>query len=110
MSTEMRFPDLDSFLSELPEMAAEARSALKGQNGRFLLKTTDGRSWAVLLRDGLFTVEAPDGGAYDCSVTVDSDVLLRIINGQYNPAKALLTRKIRTEGDVGRLMPLLRML
>lgn len=103
----LEYTTLDDFVADLPRLSAQARETLRGHDGLFLLETAQGRRLYIRLRDGLATVADQENEAAVCRVVADEGVLLDMIHGMINPAKALLLRKVMVHGD---MRPLLRLI
>jgi putative sterol carrier protein len=56
-------------------------------------------SWLIAVDDGDVTV-SEGGGDADYALSVDEDVLLRILRGEQNPMTAFLIGQLRIEGDL----------
>ena len=101
------YDSLESFLQELPSLAASHREELRGQNGVFGLTTSQGKQLWACLEDGLITLpETAPAQTPDCVLTADEKDLLAMINGELSPVKAILFGKIKVKGNKGLLMKL----
>jgi len=105
----MNYATLDDFIRDLPVRAMDAREQLRGHDALFFLNTREGRRVAVTIRDGGVTL-SEQAGAPDCTVTASEIDLLRLVNGELSPAKALLFGKVRVSGDPTKLMSLIRVM
>ena len=63
--------------------------------------------------EGAFYIEVADGKAvvepyeyidHDCKVTADADIILSILDGKFNAAKALASGNVTVEGDSGKAL------
>ncbi|MEI8105039.1 MAG: SCP2 sterol-binding domain-containing protein [Actinomycetes bacterium] len=77
-----------------------------GVEHSYLFDVTGEGRWLVDVRGGRVTVsENPDGPA-DVTITVGSETFDRIVKGEQNPALAVMTGKIKLEGDTGAALKL----
>lgn len=102
------YESLEAFLRDLPAHAEKHRQELMGHDMCVVLQTKQGRKLALQLKDGGISFVQNDMKA-DCTVTADERDLLDMINGKLNPMKALLFRKITIQGDVAKLMALIKL-
>lgn len=106
----MQYSDLDDFLRDLPLHAAHAADKLGDRRLLCLLETRQGRSVYVKLDQGVVTVSDTADAMPDCTLRADENVLLDVICGRLNPAKAILLRRITVQGNVQALMSLIALI
>lgn len=106
----MHYEDLDAFIADLPNAAQAARERMRGHSGVFCLKTKQGRTFHIVLEDGLLSLADAAPAAVDCTVTADEQALVDMLNGRLNPAKALLLRRVSVQGSMGKLMELVSLI
>ena len=103
------YESLDAFLRELPALAAPHRDKLRGRDHLFRLEW-GGRAAYIRLADGVVTVLADCAEQPACTLRADEQVALALIGGRLNPMRALLTGKVRVQGDAKPLMQLCKLL
>ena len=105
-----QFASVDAFLSALPAMAAEHQDKLLGQRGCIALAVTGGDTVAYsLLPDGSIARVNPAVVKPDCTIRAAENDLLALVNGTLSPVKALLTGRVKAEGDVSLLKKLMKL-
>ncbi len=102
----MKYETLDAFVEDLPRLAEKAQDKLAGNNGLFALTTNQGRRMLAQLDDGVITLPESADHTPDCEIFADEKDLLAMINGNLNPAMALLFGKVKVNGDMNLLMKL----
>ena len=102
----MNYESLTAFMEDLPELAASAKDRLRGCQGTFRLETAEGRVCEIEIHPEGDVTFGPLAGEPDCTVTASERDLLAVIQGKMSPARALLLRKVRARGQVGKLMTL----
>ena len=100
------YDSLDAFAAALPGLAYEIGDRLRGQSGRFALRTRQGRELGILLEDGRVTLTEAPVPDPDCAVEADEQDLLALVNGELSPMKALLFGRVRVRGDKALLLKL----
>jgi putative sterol carrier protein len=80
-------------------------SGARDITGAYRFDINGAGSWRVDLADGKAEVtESSEGG--DCVVSMNENVLLRVLSGDQNPMTAFLMGKIKVDGDMGLVMKL----
>lgn len=105
----MTYTSIDQFLQHFPLLAQQAQSKLEGQNGHFCLCVTGKPALYLSLADGVAGLSQTPISPCDCTITADEQILLALLNGQLNPVKALLLRKVKVEGDWNKLLTLAKL-
>ena len=95
---------------DLPALALPARDSLRGKDSLFALSLKEGGQYFIRLQDGLVTVSASASEAPACTVLAAEADLLAMFAGRLHPAKALLTRRVRLQGNSAALLALLSLL
>ena len=95
---------------DLPALALPVRDRLRGKDGVFALLTDEGGRYFISLKDGLVTVAESAAEAPVCTVHAREADLLAMISGRLNPAKALLLRRVRLQGNAAALWSLISLL
>lgn len=103
------YKSLDDFLRALPGLAEPHRERLRGQDALLRL-VCGGREAFVRLADGVVTVPENCRETPACTLIAEEDVALALIAGRLNPMRALMTGKVRVQGDAKLLMRLCRLL
>lgn len=106
----MQYENLDDFIRDLPIHAAHAADKLRGHDLLALVETKQGRRLYIELKDGLAVTMDTADRAPDCTVIAEEAVLLDLICGRLNPAKALLMRRIVVKGSLKLLTDLIALL
>lgn len=101
----MQYDTIDSFLEELPALAAQAGDKLAEHHGLFLIKT-GAKEYLIRLNNSQVTLEEPGQEYPNCIVEAEESLLLDMVNGKISPMKALLFGKARVQGDVKSLLRL----
>ena len=105
-----QFASVDVFLSALPAMAAEHADKLQGHQGCIALAVTGGNTVAYSLQpDGSVARVNPAVVKPDCTIRAAENDLLALVNGTLSPVKALLTGRVKAEGDVSLLKKLMKL-
>ena len=101
------YTDLNTFVADLPRLATGLREKLRGQSGRFLVRT-DAVTAGLVLEDGALTIVSPEDSPFDVTVSASDSVLLDLVNGKLNPVTAILFGRVRVSGNKGLLLALAR--
>lgn len=104
----MKFATLDDFLANLSNYLAGTKEKLRDFSGTFCIETHQGRTLYVVLDHGELSVPETCAGPFDCTVSADEKTLVGMLNGEINPAVALLMRKVSVRGDFGKLLAMAR--
>lgn len=77
----------------------------KGFDARFQFRLSGpgGGTWFVVIKDGTCTVKAGEGTHPDTTLSASAADYLKIVNGEMNKIVALLRRKLRVDGDMGKV-------
>jgi protein-tyrosine sulfotransferase len=92
----------DLFESHFPQQIEKNRDSLKPVKSviKFIVTGEDAGVWTVDLREPLAQIRAEDGSA-DCSITVSSNDLFKIVNKELNPGECFLQGRLKVEGNIG---------
>ena len=91
------------FFETLPERVPPAKTA--GITNSYVFVITDAGSWLVTVADGVISVTKGDGEA-DTRITMSEETARKLAAGEQSATRAVLTGKIRVEGDMGAAMKL----
>lgn len=80
----MQYDTIDSFLEELPALAAQAGDKLAEHHGLFLIKT-GAKKYLIRLNNSQVTLEEPGQEYPNCIVEAEESLLLDMVNGQDQP-------------------------
>jgi len=92
--------DLNQILSEIQTQAANV--APFGAKLKFML---DGNPILIDGTDGGNAVTTEDGEA-DCTISTDVDTFVQLKSGNLNPMMAVMSGKVKIQGDMGLAMKL----
>ena len=95
---------------DLPALALPHRESLRGSDGLFAFALQEGDTYFIRLQEGLLTVSEHAEASPVCTVHAKEEDLLAMLAGRLNPAKALLWRKVRIQGNSAALLSLLKLL
>ena len=93
------------FFEHLAARTADGSERTRGLTATYRFDVHEAGSWRVAVDDGAVAVNEGDGAA-DCVISVQEDLLLRIVRGEQSPMGAFLMGKIRVEGDASLAMRL----
>lgn len=93
------------FFEQLAARTAAGSERTRGLTATYRFDIDGVGSWRVAVDDGAVSVSETDAAA-DCVIGVSEDTLLGIVSGRQSPTGALLTGKIRLEGDAALAMRL----
>jgi len=90
----------DVFTKYIPSQMQRRKQVLQSVSGivKFLVKGDHGGVWQVDLTTTAGQIKAEDGWA-DCTLTVASDDLLKMANGELNPGECFLQARLKVEGN-----------
>jgi len=71
----------------------------RGETVSYRFDIEDAGSWKIDVVDGATTVSESTDAA-DCAIGMKEQTLLRLIDGEQNPATAFMTGKIKVDGDI----------
>ena len=83
----------------LPDKAGDAKAVTQ-----YVVTGDGGGNWYVVVADGKCTVEQGDHGSPDITITMTDKNFIDFMNGDLNPTAALMTRKLKLEGNMGLAM------
>ena len=86
------------FFEQLAARTAGGSERTRGLTATYRFDIDGVGSWRVAVDDGAVSVSETDAAA-DCVIGVSEDTLLGIVSGRQSPTGALLTGKIRLEGN-----------
>jgi putative sterol carrier protein len=76
-------------------------------NGVYLFKISDKNSeWYLDLKNGQGGLTKKFDGKVNCTMTMNSDVFVKMSNGSMKPTSAFMTGKLKIKGDMGLAMKL----
>lgn len=89
------------FARYIPEQMQQHELALGSVAGiiKFFVKGNDGGVWQVDLTTRPGQILASDGRA-DCTLTIGASDLLKVVNGELNPAECFLQARLKVDGNV----------
>jgi putative sterol carrier protein len=93
------------FFEQLAARTAGGSERTRGLTATYRFDIDGVGSWRVAVDDGAVSVSETDAAA-DCFIGVSEDTLLGIVSGRQSPTGALLTGKIRLEGNAALAMRL----
>ncbi|MDJ0732634.1 MAG: sulfotransferase [Nostocaceae cyanobacterium] len=89
------------FTSYLPEQIKEWKDNLPDSKiiGKIVVTGHDGGIWIIDLTKPSNWISLGDGEA-NCTITLDSQTLMDIVNGKQNPLEAVMQEKVHMSGDM----------
>jgi putative sterol carrier protein len=93
------------FFDELAARTAGGSERTRGLRATYRFDVDRAGSWVVAVDDGAVSIREGDDAA-DCVIGASEETFLKIVAGKQNPLTALLTGKIRLEGDTALAMRL----
>ncbi|MBQ9326464.1 MAG: SCP2 sterol-binding domain-containing protein [Clostridia bacterium] len=103
------YQSIEEVLHDFAHLSEEAADRLKGHDGSFTLALRDGRVYSLVLKDGAAQL-VPELSECDCRVESDEKTLLELLAGRLHPAKALVLRKVRVQGNIAKIMELISLI
>lgn len=100
---------VEEVFAEIQKQLDEDPSKAKAVNGIYKFDVTGAGTWVVDLKADPPTVTQGDGEA-QCTITVSSDDLLKIVNKELNAQMAFMSGKLKIQGDMGLAMKLSQIL
>jgi putative sterol carrier protein len=67
-------------------------------------------TWHLAIHDGAVTVTENGDGPADATIRTSGEVFEQIVSGEQNPAMALMSGKVKVDGDMGAVMKLQKLL
>ena len=86
------------FFETLPARVPPEKTA--GMTNSYVFAIADAGSWLVTVVDGAVTVTAGEGEA-DARISMSEETARKLASGEQSATRAVLTGKIRVEGDMG---------
>jgi len=96
---------LKEFFESLPSRATPENTA--GMTNSYLFEITDAGTWRVAIDDGTLTVSEGDGEA-DVRIAMSEETLRKLVAGEQNPMRGVMTGKIKLKGDMSAATKLAR--
>lgn len=89
---------VQEYFATLPSRVPAQNTA--GMTNSYLFEIKKVGSWLVAVDDGKVTVSEGDGDA-DARITMSEDVFQKLVAGEQNPMRAVMTGKIKVKGSMG---------
>lgn len=70
----------------------------------------EGGDWSIKIVDGAGTVSEGNVGDIDCTVTVDAENFIKIVNKEANSQMMFMSGKVKVKGNMGLAMKLQKVL
>jgi putative sterol carrier protein len=86
------------FFETLPSRVTPENTA--GITNSYLFEIKEAGTWRVAVDDGKVTVEEGDGDA-DVRIGMSEEVFHKLISGEQNPMRGVMTGKIKVKGNMG---------
>lgn len=98
---------IEQIFQNLDEKVQRHSDELSAHNAviKFNITGPEGGIWIASLKPGSTGIEKTDAES-DCTITTSDSNFVKLINGELNPEKAILTGKVRLSGNVGIAMKL----
>jgi alkyl sulfatase BDS1-like metallo-beta-lactamase superfamily hydrolase len=92
---------VQEYFEGLPSRVPPENTA--GMTNSYLFEIRDVGTWLVAVNDGKVTVEKQDGeeAEADVRIAMSEDVFHKLVAGEQNPMRAVMTGKIRVKGNMG---------
>jgi putative sterol carrier protein len=100
-------PTAREFFETLPERAREGNTA--GMTGSYLFEIAGAGTWHVAVDDGKVQVTEGEADA-DARIAMSEDTFRKLLAGEQNPMRAVMTGKIKVSGDIGAAAKLQKLL
>jgi putative sterol carrier protein len=71
-----------------------------GMTNSYLFEIEDVGTWLVAVNDGTMTVDERDGEA-DVRIAMSEEIFQKLVAGEQNPMRAVMTGKIKVKGNMG---------
>jgi putative sterol carrier protein len=89
---------VQEFFATLPSRIDPANTA--GMTNSYLFEIKDVGTWLVDVKDGAVTVTEGDADA-DVRIGMAEDIFQKMVAGEQNPMRAVMTGKIKVKGNMG---------
>ncbi len=86
------------FFESLPSRVPAENTA--GITNSYLFEIKEVGTWLVAVDDGKMTVTEGDGEA-DVRIGMSEEIFHKLINGEQNPMRGVMTGKIKVKGNMG---------
>jgi putative sterol carrier protein len=92
---------VQEFFEKLPSRVPAENTA--GMTNSYLFEITEAGTWLVTVADGKVEVAKQDGQdpGVDVRITMSEEVFHKLVAGEQNPMRAVMTGKIRVKGNMG---------
>ena len=85
------------FFETLPEKVGDKAA---GVTNSYLFEIKDVGTWLVSVDDGKVTVTEGEAEA-DVRIGMSEEIFHKLVNGEQNPMRGVMTGKIKVKGDMG---------
>ena len=89
---------VQEYFETLPARVPPGNTA--GMKNSYLFEIQDVGTWLVAVDDGTVTV-TPGEAEADVRIGMSEDVFRKLVAGEQNPMRAVMTGKIRVKGNMG---------
>jgi putative sterol carrier protein len=93
---------VQEYFEELPSRVPPENTA--GMTNSFLFEIKEAGTWLVAVDDGTVKVDKQDGEAEpeaDVRIAMSEETFHKLVAGEQNPMRAVMTGKIRVKGNMG---------
>jgi putative sterol carrier protein len=91
---------VQEYFEKLPSRVPPENTA--GMTNSYLFEIKDVGTWLVAVDDGTVTVDKQEGEAEaDVRIAMSEEIFRKLVAGEQNPMRAVMTGKIRVKGNMG---------